>query len=75
MLRISTLLMMLLPPAHGVEISYFDSVTNPKLSWVLVDDCAVPVLRSKVKDECYVMQRVNNFCHLDLKLEKCNGTK
>lgn len=75
MLRISFLLMSLIPPSFGADISYFDSTTNPKLSWVLVDDCAVPILRSKVKDTCYVLHKVNNFCQLDLKLEKCNASK
>ena len=62
-------------PAFGAEVSYFDSVTNPKLSWVLVDDCAVPIFKAKSKDTCYVMRRVNEMCHLDLRLDECNAKK
>lgn len=72
MLTLSFVLMMLVP-AHAVEISYFDSTLSPKLSWVLVDDCAVPVLKADVKNTCKILKRINNFCHLDLKLEDCNG--
>lgn len=76
MLRLSFVLMSLLPMSHALDISYFDSVTNPKLSWVLVDDCAVPVLKAKSKDTCYIIKKVNDFCHLDLNLKECkNGIK
>ncbi len=76
MLRITSILMMLLPPAHGMDISYFDSATNPKISIVLVDDCAVKVPKNKVKDTCFIIKKISDFCNLDLKLDECkNGTK
>ena len=75
MLRISALVMLLASQSHALEISYFDSVTNPKVSWVLVDDCAVEVPKAKVKDTCFVVKRVSDVCHLELLLDECKNGK
>lgn len=72
MLTISFVLMMLVP-AHAVEISYIDSRISPKFSWVLVDDCAALVLKADVQNTCKILKYVNNFCHMHLKLEDCDG--
>lgn len=74
MLRITMPLLMLFANA---DISVYDSKTDPKVSYVLVDDCAVPVLKSDFnsKDECIIINKVNEFCHLFLKPDKCSRDK
>jgi hypothetical protein len=63
---------MLMPlHARNVEISYFQSDSNSKIEWVVVDDCAVQIEKAKMRDECYVLKKVNDFCHLDLDLKEC----
>ena len=66
---------LIVSPSHAVEINYFQSDVNPKIEWLLVDDCAVMIEKVKVKDECYVLKKVNNFCKMDLDLKECNGIK
>jgi len=58
-------------PAFGAEISIFDSKVDPKLSWVLVEDCLVPVLKAKMQDICYVLKKVDSTCNLKLDMKDC----
>jgi hypothetical protein len=72
MLRLSFVLMSLFQ-VHAIELSYFDSATEPKYSWVIADSCAVKVEKAKVKDTCYIVKKVNNYCQLDLDLRDCEN--
>jgi hypothetical protein len=71
-MRFSFILMALIPNSKALDISYVDSKTNNDITYVLVDDCAVPISKKKVHDQCYVVKTVNVFCHLDLNMDDCN---
>ena len=73
MLRLSITLMLWAHHAKAADLQFIDSKVSPKVSWVLVDDCAVPILKTKVGDQCYVLKKVNDFCHLDLNMDDCHG--
>ena len=61
----STILAVLL--ATGPDIAIIDSKVHPGKSWVLVDDCAVEVKTSEIKDNPdKVVKQVNDFCGLSL---------
>jgi hypothetical protein len=68
-------LMLWMSSAHAVEISYFQSDSDKNIEWVLVDDCAVRVPKSEVKNICTILNKVNEFCKLDLDLKECHGYK
>lgn len=65
-MRLSSTILALLM-ASGPEISIYDSKTHSGKSWVLVDDCAVEVKTSDLKDHPDdVVNKVNEFCGLAL---------
>ncbi len=72
MMRLSSLLMAW-AIAHPAELGYIDADKNKLMSYVIVDTCVVPVLKSKVHDTCYVVTRVNDVCKLDLNVEECRA--
>ncbi len=50
------------------DISIYDSKNNPKMSWILVNDCAVEVLKADFKDNPdKIVQEVNEQCNLNLR--------
>lgn len=60
---------MLLAP---INISIIDSRDDVKLTYVVVNDCKVPVLKTKINDACYVLMLVNDVCHIKLDMtEDC----
>jgi hypothetical protein len=71
MMRFSFVLMALIPNSKALDISYVDSKTNNNITYVLVDDCAVPIFKKKVGNQCYVLKKVNDFCHLQLNMDDC----
>ncbi len=50
------------------DISIYDSKVDNKTVWILVDDCAVKIDKSKIKDTSYVIDEIERFCNL--KIEK-----
>ncbi len=73
MLRIPMILMMMASRGIGAtEINFFDSKTNPKISWIMVNDCLVPIPKTKVQDACFVLKKVNKICGLRINLDECN---
>lgn len=74
MLRIPFSLMILAQAQFvAPEIQFFRSKTNPNIEYVLVDDCAVPIPLSLSRNYCYIEKKVNTFCKLDIRLDKCDG--
>lgn len=69
MIRFTMLLVSFLVSAEEIQI--IDSRVDPKMSYVLVDGCAVPVLKTDFKNSCKVMNKINEFCQLNLKPDKC----
>jgi hypothetical protein len=70
-LRISLVLMALLPKSHGAEWKFYRSDVNPHLHYLQVDGCKVPIMDVELKNECYVMKKVNEMCNLHLNLDEC----
>ncbi len=47
-------------------IQVIDSRDNDKIVFVIVDKCVVPVLKAKINDIEYIIQIVDEKCHLRL---------
>lgn len=47
---------------------FFDSRDNPAISWLLLDGCAVPVPKFKLKDLCYIDKVAKEKCNTILGL-------
>jgi hypothetical protein len=74
-LRLTTTILLMLPNVHAIDISYFDSETNPKMSWIVIDECLVEVKKDKVHDTCYIIKKVDKECGLSLNLGECHDNK
>ena len=52
------------------EVSIMDSRTTPGESTLSIDDCVVTLKTSKMKDLCYIQDRVQKECGTFYELEK-----
>ena len=60
---------------HTPDISIFDSRTTPGESYLIMDDCFVPLKTNKTSDLCYVQKQIKKECGIDYQLEKNCGKK
>lgn len=57
-------------------MSIIDSPVDNKYSFIEIDDCYAPVLKSKLNDWCYILKKVNSYCDMKLDTTKeCGGKK
>jgi hypothetical protein len=54
-----------------IDINIVDSRDDSKLTYLIVNDCKVSVLKVKLNDICYVMKLVNSTCHIELDNQDC----
>lgn len=47
---------------------FFDSRDNPSITWLLLDNCAVPIPKFKLKDLCYIDKVALQKCQTVLQL-------
>ena len=68
---LALLFIMCSTPSYAVEApEFFDSRTMPGESYLIMDDCFVPLKTFKVKDLCYVQWRIKTECGINYELEK-----
>lgn len=60
---------------HTPDISIFDSRTQPGESYLIMDDCFVPLKTAKTNDLCYVQKQIQKQCDIFYELEKNCGKK
>lgn len=48
--------------AHAEPPEIFDSRTMRGESFLLMDDCFVPLKTAKIKDDCYVQRQIEKEC-------------
>lgn len=44
------------------NVEIIDSRDDSRYTYIVVDQCAAKVLKTRIKDECYVMRIVGNKC-------------
>lgn len=54
------------------DIRIIDSIDEAQIVFIMVDNCKTTVLKTKLKDTCYVLTLVNNTCHINLDLKECD---
>lgn len=58
-------------PVYADDIKFFESDSDKKISWFEIDNCRVKIPTAKIKDTCYTLKTINDFCKLDLRLDEC----
>lgn len=58
-----------------IDISIVDSRDDAKVCFIVVDDCRVSILKTKLNDLCYIMKVVGDICHIQLDTKGCEDTK
>ena len=58
-----------------VDINIVDSRDDSKLTYLVVSECKVPILKVKLNDLCYIMKLVNETCHIELDEKGCKDLK
>lgn len=48
------------------NIDVIDSRDDNRYTFVVVDKCKAPILKTKVNDICYILRVVNDVCHIQL---------
>jgi len=65
---------MLLAALLTPNVDIIDSRDDNKYTYVVLDECVVPVLKTKIGDTCYVFKLVENKCHVEfLNKKECKG--
>lgn len=59
-------------PLYDTNLSIVDSRDDSKYVFIVIDGCKTPVLKIKLKDQCYVLRLVDKNCHLELDLSDCH---
>lgn len=68
--------MLFLIAPGATAMSVIDSPVDNKYSFIEIDDCYAPVLKSKLNDWCYILKIVNSYCDMKLDTTKeCGGKK
>lgn len=54
-----------------VNIEIIDSRDDARQVYVVVNTCAVPMAKVKLKDFCYVLKLIGDMCHISIDLKDC----
>lgn len=56
------------------NVEFIDSRDDNRYTYVIVQNCTAPILKTKLNDMCYIMKIVNNECHVQFETTKeCQG--
>ena len=54
-----------------IDIKIVDSRDDNKISFLYIENCKVPILKTKLNNICYIMKLVGNICHIELDVSEC----
>lgn len=55
------------------QIEIIDSRDDASITYIIVNNCKVPVKKIKVGDFCYVLNAIENTCHVTLDKAECEA--
>ena len=63
-MRFSIITLALIAHADLSNLKWIDSDDNPKVTYLVINECATPLLKTNLKDLCYVDKMVMKSCHI-----------
>ncbi len=56
--------------AGSPSVEFIDSRDDNSITWLLIDDCAVPLKKTKLKDDVYIDAQIEKICHTFSKIKE-----